>query len=305
MRNVLDPSFYADLPTNVADEARAAAVRVRGHLTRMVRDAIAVGLELLAVKTSIGHGRFLDWIDVECGISADSAERLMRVATTLAERLPQSADFGLTAAYALAYAPEEVREVLLKRAAAGERLTERAVKEACAASEEIPADPDGEQPDGAPSNLEDAQTDATPPRPPLFSSALPGGHLSRLSDASPAQPARAVSVHFSTEVLRIRSVSYNPQPGPVPVTHTFRYDPEERLQRAVEDVVTRLQTMAAVFEGKRDGVTIERVAEALLARADGPRDEADKARAAVAFVLDMARQLRLVRQADDAELAQP
>jgi hypothetical protein len=97
---------------------------VREFIRKTSRDAHRIGQKLKAVKALLGHGRFLGWLRAEFGWSADTAERLMRVAEQFSD-IPQRAVIGLTALYLLAGdgVPEEARREAVDRAAAGEAIT--------------------------------------------------------------------------------------------------------------------------------------------------------------------------------------
>jgi hypothetical protein len=65
----------------LADDMRAAAGRVRGHVRASV---IEVGRELIAIKARmIPHGDFVAWVEAECGLGIRTAQRLMKAAEFL------------------------------------------------------------------------------------------------------------------------------------------------------------------------------------------------------------------------------
>ncbi len=61
-------------------EMEEIADRIRARVRRTAEDIIAVGADLTRVKAQIGHGKFLDWIDREFGMSERSARNYMAVA---------------------------------------------------------------------------------------------------------------------------------------------------------------------------------------------------------------------------------
>lgn len=68
---------YGTVETVVADRARLAANRIRGHEKAA---AVEIGKELIAIKESLPHGQFLVWIEAEFGYSRRTATNLMQVA---------------------------------------------------------------------------------------------------------------------------------------------------------------------------------------------------------------------------------
>lgn len=116
-----------DLGTLTATELQAVEYctrEVKEFIRKTGRDAHRIGLLLKSVKQMLGHGRFLVWLQAEFGWSADTAERLMKVAERFTE-IPQPAEFSLTALYLLAgdHVPEEARREAIDRATAGEAIT--------------------------------------------------------------------------------------------------------------------------------------------------------------------------------------
>lgn len=113
---------------------RAVVLEKRDHINFLIRRTaegiIEIGHDLIAVKKALGHGRFGPWLTAEFGWSADSAERFMRVGRAFAQ-IPQAAEFESTALYALSSGDvsDEIRQEFLDRAAAGEVITHRAVRD--------------------------------------------------------------------------------------------------------------------------------------------------------------------------------
>src|SRR4051794_21569640 len=68
---------YAILDPVIADEARAAADRIRTLTRAAVQD---VGRELLAIKKQVKRGQFKTWVEHECGINIRTAQRAMNAA---------------------------------------------------------------------------------------------------------------------------------------------------------------------------------------------------------------------------------
>lgn len=123
---------YAPLEAGVAEQARDAARRIRESMQRSLQDIIAVGTDLLLVKSNLPHGQFLKWLNAEFGWTERTARNLM----TVAERFGKSemiSDLHIqpTAAYLLAApsTPDEARQTAVERAQAGERITAAVAKD--------------------------------------------------------------------------------------------------------------------------------------------------------------------------------
>src|ERR1043165_4195669 len=69
---------YAGLAANVAVDLQERAKRIR-HRKRS--PFIDVGHELLEAKRhDLEHGKFITWIETECGLNKRSAQRMMQAA---------------------------------------------------------------------------------------------------------------------------------------------------------------------------------------------------------------------------------
>lgn len=98
-----DTTFnYAALPADKAASARAAAERIRGRMQLAAESIIEVGRELIEQKKALGHGNFLPWIKAEFGMSRQTADNFVHVATRFGDKLPTISNLGATALYALA-----------------------------------------------------------------------------------------------------------------------------------------------------------------------------------------------------------
>ena len=115
---------YTTLPAIDRITVRDCTEEVHGFIHRTGRDAHRIGRKLTAVKTLLGHGRFLAWLRAEFNWSVDTAERLMKVAERFPE-IPHRAEIGQSALYVLTGkgVPEEARREALARAGAGEAIT--------------------------------------------------------------------------------------------------------------------------------------------------------------------------------------
>jgi hypothetical protein len=83
---------------------------------------IEIGKDLLEVKGSIGHGKFLPWIEAEFGMGQTTAYRFMDVAKVYEGKLTIVGSLDHTALYELAApkTPIEVREEIERMIEAGE-----------------------------------------------------------------------------------------------------------------------------------------------------------------------------------------
>ena len=123
MRKTL--AVYSDLKPSLQVSLNDAADRIRDRLRHTIANIIEIGHDLNAVKTTLGHGRFLPWIEAQFGMSEQTARNFMNVAT----RFPKSQsllDLKITkeALYMLS-APStdvEVVDVAVEKAQAGEKV---------------------------------------------------------------------------------------------------------------------------------------------------------------------------------------
>lgn len=120
---------YDIVPEPVAIQAREAAQRIKLRLRRSAEDIIEIGRDLIAVKSSIGHGNFLPWVEAEFGMSDQTARRFMQVADAYGGKSNIVLNLDPTALYALAApkTPIEVREEIERMIEAGEVVTKATV----------------------------------------------------------------------------------------------------------------------------------------------------------------------------------
>lgn len=71
-------------------------------MTRSAQDIIEIGRDLIAAKKSLGHGRFLAWIDAEFKMTDRSALSFVRVAQLYGDKSEIISDLPPTVLYALA-----------------------------------------------------------------------------------------------------------------------------------------------------------------------------------------------------------
>jgi uncharacterized FlaG/YvyC family protein len=120
---------YDAVPAPVAIQAREAAERIKLRLRRSAEDIIEIGRDLNAVKASIGHGKFLPWIEAEFGMGRTTAWKFMAVADAYGAKVHQVNKLDPSALYELAApkTPIEVREEIEKMIEAGEVVTKATV----------------------------------------------------------------------------------------------------------------------------------------------------------------------------------
>jgi hypothetical protein len=129
---------YELLESKVAERARSAALRIRQKVKKTLQSTIEIGNELLAVKSALPHGQFGPWLRAEFGWGGRMAQNLMAVAEAFGPKTEIIADLAIqpTAAYLLAApsAPDEARQVALRRAESGEQITTAVAREILAAA---------------------------------------------------------------------------------------------------------------------------------------------------------------------------
>lgn len=107
------PFAYGDLDAGLATQLREHATFIKDRNKRMHEDAIAIGARLLAVKDSLPHGRFLPWVEAECGWTARTAQNLMSAAEAFSGKSETVSYLPQATVYALASAPEAIRTTIL------------------------------------------------------------------------------------------------------------------------------------------------------------------------------------------------
>ncbi len=112
---------YATLPSDLADDARRIAGRIKG---RIKTGYLATGHDLLEMKERLGHGHFGAWLEAEFGLSERMAERYMAAARFDTVNSDIMSDLLPATMHALA-APsvtEKVRTACVERVKGGEQL---------------------------------------------------------------------------------------------------------------------------------------------------------------------------------------
>lgn len=77
---------YGALPADLAETARSCAQWVRDTYQALEATTLEtmaeIGVRLLQAKETVGHGGFMRWVQVECGVSHSTALRMMALAET-------------------------------------------------------------------------------------------------------------------------------------------------------------------------------------------------------------------------------
>jgi hypothetical protein len=148
---------------SLPEELETVAQRVRKRLKNMSADVVEIGRELHLVKQRLEHGCFLGWVEKACGLSARTAQLMMRAAEWAEGRHEIIAHLEPTAIYLLAApsTPEAVRQQVMSRLEEGQTLAPRLVKDMIrAAKRKEPGkeDPIGHEP--GPGQLDSNQSDS-------------------------------------------------------------------------------------------------------------------------------------------------
>jgi hypothetical protein len=122
---------YSQLATTVAMDVRESAARIRVREHNVVQEIFPIGRELRLVKAALPHGAFEPWLEAEFGWNERTVQRYMRADEVLGEKSDIMSDLTATAIYGLSArsTTREVREEIIRRLEAGERLTSQAVLE--------------------------------------------------------------------------------------------------------------------------------------------------------------------------------
>jgi hypothetical protein len=134
-------------PSNKTIQAKLAkhAENIRTMAKRAVQDIVGIGRELTEAKKLVGHGHYVDWLEKEFAWSIGSALNFMRVYEFVEDLKSKNKNFtnldlsdldiAPSALYALTRpgTPEELRDEMIERAVAGEKVTHKTVQVALTA----------------------------------------------------------------------------------------------------------------------------------------------------------------------------
>jgi Protein of unknown function (DUF3102) len=123
---------YDVVPAVTAAALRAQASRIRKMVSGTTKAFIEIGNDLIAVKQSLAHGLFSEWVEAECGFSLSSAENYMRAARFAEGRIATVGILDAKIVYKLSAnsAPPEIVQSVLDRAAKGEVVSDGQVRAA-------------------------------------------------------------------------------------------------------------------------------------------------------------------------------
>jgi hypothetical protein len=123
---------YTGIEPAIAEKMRQTATSIRSRHRGLIQVAIEIGVELMAVKEQIGHGRFRQWLQAEFPDSERTATNFMRAAEVFGTKTATVADLPPTVVYALAAktTPAAGRDDIVRRLDGGERLTAGDIKSA-------------------------------------------------------------------------------------------------------------------------------------------------------------------------------
>jgi hypothetical protein len=116
---------YASLDATTSRFVQQQTGEIRALMKRTAQDIVELGQKLIAVKQTIGHGRFEDWLKAEFEWTQMTANRFMNVAKELKSNNLLDLTIAPSALYEI-FAPstsEAAREEALTRAKAGESIT--------------------------------------------------------------------------------------------------------------------------------------------------------------------------------------
>jgi hypothetical protein len=112
------------------NELRRAADRIRSLVEKCCSNILAIGGELLVVKTLLDHGKFGKWIQSEFGWTQRTAQNYMRAAQAFGPKAKLISHLPVTTIYKLATPTTTVaREQVLERIEKGEQLTVKGIDE--------------------------------------------------------------------------------------------------------------------------------------------------------------------------------
>src|ERR1051326_5657914 len=111
--------FGYDSLGDLSAELRETAARIRARAASAFLD---IGRELLAAKGHFPRGRFVPWVEIECGIGIRSAQRMMNAARMAEGKSDTVSRLSPSVLYALSApaTPAGIGEAIIARTEAGE-----------------------------------------------------------------------------------------------------------------------------------------------------------------------------------------
>jgi hypothetical protein len=130
---VVPPPFdYSAMDTELAANLRKQAARIKKRIGKATQDLIDIGRDLQAAKKQlVDHGEFIEWVEIEVGISRRTAQAYMAVARLAENKGAAIALLPPTTVHRLAAksAPPEVVSEVIAKAESGDVLPDRTVSE--------------------------------------------------------------------------------------------------------------------------------------------------------------------------------
>ncbi|MCX5580525.1 DUF3102 domain-containing protein, partial [Kaistia terrae] len=93
---------YASIDLEDAQRLRGAAAQIRSWRKTTIRYMIGTGVNLLAAKELLGHGRFTAWLAAEFGWTDRTARNYMQAAEAFETKTEIISDLPATVVYQLA-----------------------------------------------------------------------------------------------------------------------------------------------------------------------------------------------------------
>ncbi len=123
---------YASLDAATSEFVREQTGEIRTLLKQTAENIVYTGQKLMAIKSKLQHGQFIDWLQSELGLHRNTANRFMHVAKEFGDlEMSHIVTFDLTALYQLATpsTPQAARDEAIALAKAGETITYALAKE--------------------------------------------------------------------------------------------------------------------------------------------------------------------------------
>jgi hypothetical protein len=74
---------YSGLPSNETNELFERRAQIQSAVKRTAAMVAATGDHLIVAKKILGHGRFVEWVEVECGLRIRTAQNYMTISRLL------------------------------------------------------------------------------------------------------------------------------------------------------------------------------------------------------------------------------
>jgi hypothetical protein len=126
------PFDYSAMDGELAANLRKQAARIKKRIGKATQDLIDIGRDLQAAKKQlIDHGEFVEWVEIEVGISRRTAQAYMAVARLAEDKGAAIALLPPTTVHRLAAksAPPDVVSKVIAKAESGDVLPDRMVSE--------------------------------------------------------------------------------------------------------------------------------------------------------------------------------